>query len=556
MKRVFLVFSLFVLSQFIINAQCIKGNCFDGTGTFVYNSGAKYEGKFKEGRIHEYGTLYFSDGRVYTGEWYRQMRHGKGKMKYADKSVYVGDFIENSRQGKGKITLKSGDIYEGDWKEDRISGKGKYTFLSGHIYEGDFINGQFEGNGTMTYSSGATYTGEWKSSKRNGKGTYIDANGISQSGMWHEGEFQGEEKSFAVFASESHPSNERLTDCNTYYCGNGRGRYTYKDGSFFEGDFRNNLPDGKGICYYANGDRYEGGWKHNAPHGEGIMYFSSGVVYNAVWNQGYPVKKIHAYKQSQNLKKQQSKTSENKVTYSKEVKIWAVIVGIASYNHMPTLKYTDDDAYQIYAFLKSPEGGAIPNDRIALLVDEAATRDNIINAMKTTFSKADENDVVMLYYSGHGLPGSFLPIDFDGYNNMLQHHEIKNILDESKAKHKICFADACHSGSMLAMKSPFNATQMNSFFEGFEKTNGGTALFTSSKSEEISMETSGLRQGIFSHFLIRGLGGEADSDRNKIVTMDELYNFVYGNVTDYTKRRQTPSIAGSYDPNMPVALVR
>ena len=62
-----------------------------------------------------------------------------------------------------------------------------------------------------------------------------------------------------------------------------------------------------------------------------------------------------------------------------DVKIWAVIVGIADYTHMPALHYTDDDAYKYYSFLKSPEGGAVPDRQIKLLIDDMATRDAIID---------------------------------------------------------------------------------------------------------------------------------------------------------------------------------
>ena len=85
-----------------------------------------------------------------------------------------------------------------------------------------------------------------------------------------------------------------------------------------------------------------------------------------------------------------------KVDQNDEVKVWAVVVGIGRYTTMPVLKYTDDDAYHIYAFLKSPEGGALPDKQIRLLIDEDATRSNIIRAMRSVFLKADENDVVLL----------------------------------------------------------------------------------------------------------------------------------------------------------------
>jgi hypothetical protein len=517
MSRVFVVLMVLFFVSPSLMGQCTKGNCSNGEGTYIFKSGSKFVGTFKDGRIHKFGTLYFSDGRIYKGQWANQRRHGVGVMKFLDGSIYSGSFVENKKEGKGRMTMANGDIIEGKWENDKLHGRGFITYASGQ----------------------------------------------KRMLTWNFGQLIGEtnaESSNAVLASttSTEPAKkpqkaENLLNCNRVNCGNNTGRYTYRDGSYYEGEFLNGLPQGDGICYYSNGDRYEGGWENNAPEGEGVMYFASGTVYGAIWNAGYPIKKITAAPERPTANR---KTQLASVAASKEVKIYAVIVGIASYNHMPTLKYTDDDAYQVYAFLKSPEGGAIPDERISLLIDESASRERILSAMESTFAKADENDVIMLYYSGHGLPGSFLPIDFDGYNNVLQHAEIKEILDKSHAKHKIVLADACHSGSLLAMKTPFNATRMQSFLDGFESASAGTALFTSSKSEEISMETSGLRQGIYSHYLIRGLRGEADVNGNKIVTISELYGYVSKNVRTYTANRQTPVIAGNYDDNMPIAIVR
>ncbi|MEL6987908.1 MAG: caspase family protein, partial [Bacteroidota bacterium] len=214
-----------------------------------------------------------------------------------------------------------------------------------------------------------------------------------------------------------------------------------------------------------------------------------------------------------------------------------------------------DDAYQVYAFLKSPEGGAIPENQLKVLVDEDATRQNIIQAMQNTFLQADENDVVMLYFSGHGIDGSFLPIDFDGYNNKLKHYDVKRILEKSKAKHKVCIADACYSGSLLAQKKAFGPS-LNKYYNKFLEIKGGTAFLMSSKEEEVSLEAGGLRQGVFSHYVLKGLRGAADSNSNKIVTIAELHKYVHKHVRDYSGNTQTPILAGDYDPLMPVGMIR
>ena len=78
----------------------------------------------------------------------------------------------------------------------------------------------------------------------------------------------------------------------------------------------------------------------------------------------------------------------------------------------------------------------------------------------------------------------------------------------------------------------------------------------SSKSKETSLESSGLRQGVFSHFFIRALKGEADQDGNREITVKELFDYVKLNVRTYTRNRQSPILRGDYDPNLPVAFKR
>jgi uncharacterized caspase-like protein len=156
------------------------------------------------------------------------------------------------------------------------------------------------------------------------------------------------------------------------------------------------------------------------------------------------------------------------------------------------------------------------------------------------------------------LEGSFLPIDYDGFNNKLLHSEVRKIMEESKAKHKICYADACHSGSLLAFKGAKQGLNnvLQNYYSAFNESTGGLALFMSSKGEEFSLEDQGLRSGVFSHFLIKGLKGEADADKNKIVTIREITDYVTKHVMKYTAGAQTPSLSGKHDENMPVAVQR
>ncbi|RME95194.1 MAG: peptidase C14 caspase catalytic subunit p20, partial [Bacteroidetes bacterium] len=153
------------------------------------------------------------------------------------------------------------------------------------------------------------------------------------------------------------------------------------------------------------------------------------------------------------------------------------------------------------------------------------------------------------------LQGAFLPIDYDGYNNRLKHEDIRRILHQSRAKHKLVLADACHAGSLLAARAPIHLA-LRSYYEALSASQGGTALLLSSKGEEYSLEDRGLRSGIFSHFLIRGLKGEANTDGDNIVTIRELFSYVHQQVRQYTGNVQTPTLSGDFDDRMPVAVLR
>ncbi|MBL7797274.1 MAG: caspase family protein, partial [Saprospiraceae bacterium] len=341
-----------------------------------------------------------------------------------------------------------------------------------------------------------------------------------------------------------------LRNCNSIYCRSGSGYYDYPDGSRWIGEFKNGVPAGKGICYYAGGDRYEGQWVGGAPHGEGVLYSANGRANGAVWVNGHAIRDLDSEEAVPN--------NPVRVEASKSVKIYAVIVGVSRYTAMPSLRFTDDDAYHIYSFLKSPEGGALNEEQIAVLVDDDATRENILRTMRKFFLKADENDVVLFFFSGHGLEGCFLPTDFDGHNNKLRHEEVKNILMQSQAKHKLCIADACHSGTLsygLAAKGPAPVS-VDKYYKAFEESSGGIALLMSSKGEELSLEDHGLRQGIFTYYLLRGMKGAANANNDNIVTIRELYSYVRIKVREYTANVQTPVLTGLYDDNMPVAFQR
>lgn len=503
--------------------QCVKGNCYNGQGKYLISNTSYYEGDFSASKFHGKGRLVYKNGDVYIGSFVKGQKERLGKYIFADNSFYIGDFYNDQRHGKGKMIFANKEVYKGTWINGVMQGSGKYQFKNGARYEGEFLNGNLHGNGTMIESNGRSVTGVWENN------ALINPNNTN-----------------------SQPTSSKpYKDCTNAFCDNEKGAYYYSDGSIYFGHFIKGNPDGEGRCEYINGDLYVGGWKNHSPHGNGIMHLKNGEKLAGEFAYGALIKRTYTDITSSAPPKKQVST---KSKFNEGSKIYAVIVGVATYNHMQSLKYTDDDAYQLYAFLKSPKGGAIPDDQISVLIDDGATTKTIQSEIERVFSKADEDDVVLLYLSGHGLNGAYVPYDFDGMNNLLAYSTIINTINNTRAKNKIFITDACHSGSMIASRD-LMSTSLSNYYDLINEDKGGIAMMTSSKSSEVSLEYSGMRQGVFSHFLIRGLKGEANKNNDAIISISELYNYISQNVKHYTNSAQNPSIAGNYSPDMPVAMV-
>lgn len=514
---------------------CISGDCQDGQGTYLSAGGAIYVGQFHQGAIDGQGICYYPDGSKYQGEWHNRYPQGYGTKTWPDGRQHTGRWERGrpiNEQGQYQLPAYPSTtlaVQSGCLSGNCENGQGVYAYVDGSRYEGYFFNGQPHGQGVFYYPNGDIHRGQFVNGLPHGQGIRKFADGRQQGGQWDEG-------TYISLPSVQQPRK----GCISGNCQNGYGTYIFKQGDRYTGTFRNGKPNGHGQVTYLNGDRYEGRMVDGAFSGFGTYYEANVPKYRGQWDGGSFL----------------GNTTVSPAQAGPQVKIWALIIGVSSYRHMPVLRFPDDDAYRLFAFLKSPQGGAIPDERIKILIDEDATRTNITTTMRELFQQAGPDDLVVLYFSGHGLPGAFLPIDYDGTSNLLYHSEVRQILDESNAGYKLCLADACHSGSLLAARGGELPTLLNKYYENLTSARKGTALVMSSKSEETSLESSGLRQGVFSHFLLRGLKGEADEDRDGIVRVQELYEFVEENVRAYTGNLQSPVIKGDYDERMPVAVMR
>lgn len=356
--------------------------------------------------------------------------------------------------------------------------------------------------------------------------------------------------------------------CLSGDCLNGKGVFRYADGTIYAGEFKNGLADGKGAVYYANGDIYQGEMRDHTFHGMGTLYLEGGTIQRTgQWVEGRyvapsVVESPNAPVSSNTLKGAQFEPQPHLALQPNPVDIHAVIIGAAVYQNYRSLNFTDDDAHRIYSFFKSPEGGAIPDRRLKLLVDEDATFAKVNVAIDEMIARADDNDMVVIYLSGHGIKGAFLPTDFDEHSvtdRRIYYDSILKRLKDSPAKHKLLVADVCHAGSMeesyLATRGTIEEDILD-YYTHLDASAGGTALILSSSAEEVSVEHQKIRQGVFSYYWLQGIKGNADVDGDGFVSISELFGYTRDNVRAYTRHTQNPLMLGDIDPETPLGKVR
>ena len=254
---------------------------------------------------------------------------------------------------------------------------------------------------------------------------------------------------------------------------------------------------------------------------------------------------------------------------------YAVVVGISDYLNgsdpqsgvqaqLSDLRYCDDDARIFYDFLRSPAGGAVPAENIALLIDNQASKAQIISQMESFFAKSGPDDRVIFYFAGHGANGFFAGYDIDmrNMNTSLKHKEVKEIFRKCRAKTRLCFADACMSGSMKnRARAVAEVTPVQVSVRSFEDEESGLVVLMAARSYHYSSENVSIGHGYFTKFLVDGLQGEADKNKDDLVTIKEAFDYLYLHLASLPKhgpddKGQIPVIFGKYDPDMPVARLK
>lgn len=250
---------------------------------------------------------------------------------------------------------------------------------------------------------------------------------------------------------------------------------------------------------------------------------------------------------------------------------WAVVIGVSTYKYAPPhaqLKFAHRDAEEFARLLRSDAGGGFRGTNIRLLTEDNATVGGIRAALHTWLPRsAGANDIVYLFIAGHAVEGErgetyFVAHDTDPQNlhaTGIPFREVNEALTRQiRASTIVLFADACHAGGIGWTSDPA-ATSLAArrSLEALGAQDRSFLKLLSARPTEQSFEDArwGGGHGVFTHAVLTGLRGAAERERDGLVRVSELIDYVSRVVPEQTGAKQNPRIAGNFDAAMPVAAV-
>ncbi|MDR0542382.1 MAG: caspase family protein [Dysgonamonadaceae bacterium] len=259
--------------------------------------------------------------------------------------------------------------------------------------------------------------------------------------------------------------------------------------------------------------------------------------------------------------------------------LYVLSIGVSEYAHKGyELNYAHKDAADVAAMFQQVNTARFGNIFVTTLVNSEVTRDNII-ALRQKLENAKIDDVVVVFYAGHGLLDSQFDYylatydtDFDNpAKNALPYDEIENLLDGIAPLQKILLVDACHSGEIdkeeilladastvqsgavkfrdvgvkVTGKTTHESAEINQLLKQYfaDLTRGvGATVIASSSGLEVAMEGEPWKNGLFTYVLKDGiLNKKADEDRDGVISVSEMQTYANREVARMSDNRQQPA---------------
>lgn len=246
----------------------------------------------------------------------------------------------------------------------------------------------------------------------------------------------------------------------------------------------------------------------------------------------------------------------------------ALVVGVGQFLHGITpLAFATRDAESFYRFLADPNAGRFPRENITYLVNQHATRDNILAALDRIKVVAHPDDLVVVYISSHGSPpdkkGAVNIVAYDSeikpreriWHTSITEEALRDFVAGLQAQRLVMVLDTCYSNGAyrsvpgflppggkslgasddegygvstesgrrllgakdLVIEDSTSASAPKGVRLGESDDAWGRVLIGASGAGERSWESDSLRNSIFTYYFLDGLNRNRGSVQNAFV---------------------------------------
>lgn len=209
------------------------------------------------------------------------------------------------------------------------------------------------------------------------------------------------------------------------------------------------------------------------------------------------------------------------------------------------LKYATSDAKKLMEAMQ--EIGGINQDNSVILVEPKITDvENALQSFATTINQKKSNarrTEFIFYYSGHSDENALL-LGEESYG----YSQLKADINSVPSDIHVVMLDSCFSGNFIRAKG---GSRQKSFLVDDSSVVSGHAYLSSSSESEASQESDLIQSSYFTHALITGLRGAADSSGDNKVSLNELYHYAFNETLSQTEQ----STIGTQHPSFDITLV-
>jgi branched-chain amino acid transport system substrate-binding protein len=209
---------------------------------------------------------------------------------------------------------------------------------------------------------------------------------------------------------------------------------------------------------------------------------------------------------------------------------FALLIGVSEYSEgLRPISSAILDVEAMRRVLEHPDMGAF--DQVTVLPNP--DKGSMEKAVDDLFADRQKDDLVLLYFSGHGLKAQnarfFLSTRDTGRDQngdfrratALAASKLQEYITDSRSQRQIIILDCCFSGALvqgMPIKGELNIQE--------ELGGKGRAILTSSSPIEYSFESDNNDLSIYTKYLVEGIEtGAADKDGDQLISVNELHEY-------------------------------